>query len=221
MKTTLAGLLQWGKEMEGEQHRILLEEAYDMSDRLLDLVEGQLIISKLETGHFEPRPVRVAVPRSATRVIEILRQRYGERAGDVELSFPSRLPAAFCEESHLEQVLTNLVGNCLEYAKSPIRVDAHEVEGWLEVTVADSGPGLPAKRPEDLFQKSGPAGLNRSQGGLGLGLYLCSLVVQRSFGGRIWLQSTGPEGSVFKFTVAAAGPVASRRQPTRRVRQAT
>jgi two-component system clock-associated histidine kinase SasA len=78
----------------------------------------------------------------------------------------------------------------------------------LEVTVADDGAGLPPERREALFQKSGPAGRNRSRGGLGLGLYLCRLVVERSFGGRIWLEDAAPTGTIFKFTVPAAATAA-------------
>jgi signal transduction histidine kinase len=71
------------------------------------------------------------------------------------------------------------------------------------VTVADHGPGLAAGSLEGLFEKTGPAGRNRSQGGLGLGLYLCRLVVERSFGGRIWVASSDRGGTTFKFTVPA------------------
>ena len=60
---------------------------------------------------------------------------------------------------------------------------------------------LPAGSISDLFEKTGPAGRSRSQGGLGLGLYLCRLVVERSFGGRIWVASSTREGTTFKFTV--------------------
>jgi len=62
---------------------------------------------------------------------------------------------------------------------------------------------LPAASLETLFEKTGPAGRNRSQGGLGLGLYLCRLVVERSFGGRIWAASSDRNGTTFKFTVPA------------------
>jgi signal transduction histidine kinase len=54
-----------------------------------------------------------------------------------------------------------------------------------------------------VFDKTGPAGRSRSQGGLGLGLYLCRLVVERSFGGRIWVASSDRKGTTFKFTVPA------------------
>src|SRR5581483_11029851 len=110
--------------------------------------------------------------------------------------------AAFCEPTHLEQVLSNLVGNALEYTTAPIHVSARVDEGgWLEVTVADEGQGLPPERVESVFRKTAPAGQNRARGGLGLGLYFCRLVVARSFGGRIWLAEPGRGGTTFKFTV--------------------
>ena len=62
-----------------------------------------------------------------------------------------------------------------------------------------------ARLPSGLMPivSTGPAGRNRSQGGLGLGLYLCRLVVERSFGGRIWVASSNREGTTFRFTVPA------------------
>jgi signal transduction histidine kinase len=96
------------------------------------------------------------------------------------------------------------VGNALEYTSGQVLVEGRQGNrGWLEVTVTDHGQGLPASSVESLFEKTGPAGRSRSQGGLGLGLYLCRLVVERSFGGRIWVASTGRDGTTFKFTVPA------------------
>src|SRR5437588_4062287 len=204
MKTTLAGILQWERHMDAEQRSALLVEAYEMSDRLLNLVEGQLIIAKLETRQFEPNAAQVQLDQALEHVMAVLRHRYGDRTERVSVRLPRTLPAAFCEPTHLDQVLTNLVGNALEYTRAPIRVTARARDGWLEVTVADEGPGLPPDRVDSLFEKTGPAGQNRARGGLGLGLYLCRLVVERSFGGRIWLEATGRGGTTFKFTVPAA-----------------
>jgi PAS domain S-box-containing protein len=211
MKTTLAGILQWERHMEAEQRTALLVEAYEMSDRLLNLVEGQLIIAKLETRQFEPNPAPVQLTQAVEHVMAVLRHRYGERTERVEVKLPRQLPAAFCEPTHLDQVLTNLVGNALEYTGAPIHVSARHHGEWLEVTVSDEGPGLPVERVESLFRKTAPAGQNRARGGLGLGLYLCRLVVERSFGGRIWLAATGGSGTTFKFTVPAAGIAAQRK----------
>src|SRR5450830_415621 len=134
----------------------------------------------------------------------VLRHRYQERSAAVQVSLPAGLPPAFCEPAHVGQVLTNLIGNALEYTTGSVLVEARLVQrGWLEITVADRGQGLPAASLETLFEKTGPAGRNRSQGGLGLGLYLCRLVVERSFGGRIWAASSDRNGTIFKFTVPA------------------
>src|SRR5919204_1769671 len=195
MKTTLAGIIQWEELIGPQERQALLQEAYEMSDRLLSLVEGQLIIAKLETRRFEPNPAAVPLRKALDQVMGVLRHRYGEeRASVVEVRLRDGLPTAYCEPTHLDQVLTNLIGNALEYTQAPIRVTARTRDDWLEVTVSDEGPGLPPDRVESLFEKTGPAGQNRARGGLGLGLYLCRLVVERSFGGRVWLGGTRPGG---------------------------
>jgi PAS domain S-box-containing protein len=205
MKTTLAGIIQWDDTIDARGRRELLQEAYESSDRLLSLVESQLIIAKLETKHFEPTPETIELKPAMESVLNVLAHRYADRIDAVEVKLHDGLPRAYCEPTHLAQVLTNLIGNALEYTSGQVKVRARSVpDGWLEVTVADSGPGLPPGSLADLFEKTGPAGRNRSQGGLGLGLYLCRLVVERSFGGRIWVASSNREGTTFKFTVPSS-----------------
>ena len=204
MKNTLAGIIQWDATIDAGGRRELLQEAYESSDRLLSLVESQLIIAKLETRHFEPNPERVDLGPALEGVMTVLHHRYAERASAVEVSLPEDLPPADCEPTHLAQVLTNLIGNALEYSDRAVLVQARTApRGWLEITVTDHGAGLPTTSLDRLFEKTGPAGRNRSQGGLGLGLYLCRLVVERSFGGRIWVASSDRSGTTFKFIVPA------------------
>jgi len=204
MKNTLAGIMQWDATIDAGGRRELLQEAYESSDRLLSLVESQLIIAKLETRHFEPSPERVDLGPALEGVMAVLHHRYAERASAVEVSLPEGLPPAACEPTHLAQVLTNLIGNALEYTAKGVLVQARIApRGWLEITVTDHGPGMPTASLDRLFEKTGPAGRNRSQGGLGLGLYLCRLVVERSFGGRIWVDASDRNGTTFKFIVPA------------------
>ena len=204
MKNTLAGIMQWDETIDSTGRRTLLQEAYESSDRLLSLVESQLIIAKLETRHFEPTPEPLELEGALTGVLAVLNHRYAERTSAVQVNLPDNLPPAFCEPAHLAQVLTNLIGNALEYTTGSVQVEARQVQrGWLEVTVADNGQGLPAATLETVFEKTGPAGRSRSQGGLGLGLYLCRLVVERSFGGRIWVAASDRRGTTFRFTVPA------------------
>ena len=204
MKNTLAGIMQWDETIDSTGRRTLLQEAYESSDRLLSLVESQLIIAKLETRHFEPTPGPVDLASALTGVLGVLHHRYAERTAAVQVNLPDHLPPAFCEPAHIGQVLTNLIGNALEYTTGSVQVEARQVQrGWLEISVADNGQGLPAATLETVFEKTGPAGRSRSQGGLGLGLYLCRLVVERSFGGRIWVAASDRRGTTFRFTVPA------------------
>jgi signal transduction histidine kinase len=204
MKNTLAGMMQWDSAIDQTGRRELLQEAYESSDRLLSLVESQLIIAKLETRHFEPTPEPVDLGSAMDGVIGVLQHRYPERSSAVEVALAAGLSQALCEPPHLAQVLTNLIGNALEYTSGPVQVEARAAQrGWLEITVTDHGQGLPSGSLDTLFEKTGPAGRNRSQGGLGLGLYLCRLVVERSFGGRIWVAASNRKGTTFKFTVPA------------------
>jgi PAS domain S-box-containing protein len=204
MKNTLAGIMQWDETIDSTGRRTLLQEAYESSDRLLSLVESQLIIAKLETRHFEPTPEPVDLRSAVAGVLAVLHHRYADRTTAVQVNLPDNLPAAFCEPVHFAQVLTNLIGNALEYTTGSVQVEARQVQrGWLEVTVADNGQGLPAATLDTVFEKTGPAGRSRSQGGLGLGLYLCRLVVERSFGGRIWVAASDRRGTTFRFTVPA------------------
>jgi signal transduction histidine kinase len=204
MKNTLAGIMQWDTTIDASGRRELLQEAYESSDRLLSLVESQLIIAKLETRHFEPSPEPVELGPALDGVMGVLLHKYPERSAAVQVALPAGLPPAFCEPTHVGQVLSNLIGNALEYTLGAVLVEARQVQrGWLEITVTDHGQGLPMASVESLFEKTGPAGRNRSQGGLGLGLYLCRLVVERSFGGKIWVASSDRTGTTFKFTVPA------------------
>ncbi|MDQ6898132.1 MAG: GAF domain-containing protein [Candidatus Dormibacteraeota bacterium] len=203
MRATIASLLQWDQLMEPRQRRGVLEDAYEQSERLLNLVEAQLIIAKLEAGGFQPTALPVSLKETAMQVERVLSNRYGERVNAVKFQFPAKVAEACCEPVHLEQALTNLIGNALEHAwATGIVVTAHDRGDWLEVSVKDNGRGLPPDRVKTLFRRS-PAGQHRARGGLGLGLYLCRLIVERSFGGRLWLEQTGSKGSIFKFTVPA------------------
>src|SRR5207249_2116295 len=75
MKNTLAGIMQWDETIDSTGRRTLLQEAYESSDRLLSLVESQLIIAKLETRHFEPTPEPLELEGALTGVLAVLNHR--------------------------------------------------------------------------------------------------------------------------------------------------
>lgn len=204
IRTTIAVLVDWLPTMTAEQQRALLESAYEQSERLLHVAEAQLMIAKLEQGDVDLEPQPVDVRESLDRVRRLLVHRYGDRALSVTTEMPRDLPLAMAVPTHFDEVLTNLIGNALEHTDSgAIRVLAAAEQDRLRIAVEDHGAGLPSHRVNRIFERGGPPGSHRARGGLGLGLYLCRLIVERSFGGRIEVTRTGPDGTTIEFTVPA------------------
>lgn len=109
----------------------------------------------------------------------------------------------------VRQLLDNLVGNAVKYVAPEVRptvtVTGVEVDGMLEVSVADNGIGIPPGERERVFQPLVRAEAGGSYAGTGLGLAICRRVVERH-GGRIWVDPEVREGTVVRFTLPLAFP---------------
>lgn len=100
----------------------------------------------------------------------------------------------------MERVLVNLLENAARYtpAGSSVRIAARVADGNFELVVSDDGPGLPAGRESDMFRKFERGRRESATPGVGLGLALCSAIVE-AHGGRITAGSS-PEGGA-RFTI--------------------
>ena len=125
------------------------------------------------------------------------------------------VPRQVLADDLLCEVFTNLIGNAIKHGGPgvavTIRVGAEE-GGFLRVTVADTGRGIPDDRKEEIFHR-----YERKQRGVGegLGLYLVRILIDR-YGGRIWVEDRIPgcpgEGAAFSFLLREAGGVPERLQ---------
>lgn len=116
-----------------------------------------------------------------------------------------------CDKERLNQVLSNLLGNAVKFTpeNGKISVGTQEIEGGTLFWVQDTGPGIPSKLYEHLFEPYYQAEENRGQG-LGLGLSIAKGIVE-AHGGHIWAESEPGNGSTFFFVIprkAAASKVA-------------
>jgi len=115
----------------------------------------------------------------------------------------------------LEQVMNNLLDNALRYTPpgGMVRVGCRDLQpGTLQVTVSDSGPGIPATELPHLFERFYRGGGNQGTGGrkgYGLGLAISREIV-RAHGGEIWAASEEGHGTTFVFTLPTAGRVTRR-----------
>src|SRR5262249_37687257 len=111
---------------------------------------------------------------------------------------------ARCDQRRIEQVLVNLVGNAVKYARAggviEITTRALGPRGGVEVSVGDDGPGIPAPDRERVFEPYVQLGDRRTAGGVGLGLAICRRLVE-AHGGRIHVEERAGGGCQFVFTL--------------------
>jgi len=183
------------------------------AQHLSRLVDDLLDISRITRGKIELRKEPVELAAVLQRSVEStspLVEAYGHR---LEIELPSAPVLIHADSTRLEQILTNLLNNAAKYTEpgGELRVWA-KVEGEdVAVGVRDSGIGMSPEllpRVFDLFTQA-ERSLDRSQGGLGIGLALVRRLVQLH-GGSVSAHSEGPgKGSEFVVRMPALAPEAA------------
>jgi len=179
--------------------RELLQTVHEEAMRLNRLVRNLLDMTRLEAGALkvqkELQPIEEVVGAALERMDDRLRGR------DVHTEIPRDLPLVPFDSALIEQVLINLLENATKYTPpgSPIEVAARVRREWVEVEVADRGPGIAPKDAERVFDKFYRAREGEG-GGAGLGLTICRGIVV-AHGGRIWVESREGGGASFRFTL--------------------
>lgn len=113
------------------------------------------------------------------------------------------LPPVKADGNRLEQILYNLIGNAIKFTESgEIRVEASRQDGFVRLSVSDTGIGVPESKHEAIFQvfEQGESSASREYGGTGLGLSITRKLVELH-GGSIGLDSAPGRGSTFTFTL--------------------
>lgn len=120
------------------------------------------------------------------------------------LALDEELPRVTIDTIQLEQVLLNLLRNGVEAftsATCPIRKvtirTSCNSDGWVEVMVADTGPGISADLIGHIFD---PFVTTKGEAGMGMGLSICRSIIE-AHGGRLWADSSPGEGAVFFLTL--------------------
>jgi two-component system phosphate regulon sensor histidine kinase PhoR len=185
--------------------RRFLDRAEAEVDALTQMVQELLELSRLESGQVPLKVRPVPVAEAIVPPAERLRPQ-AERAG-LEMSFdlPADLPPVQADPERVGQVVVNLVHNAIKFtpAGGRIRIAARRVGDEVQVSVEDTGVGIPLEDQGRIFERFYKADRARSSGGTGLGLAIAKHVVQ-AHGGRIWVQSVEGRGSTFSFTLPVA-----------------
>jgi two-component system NtrC family sensor kinase len=181
--------------------------AYRQAQRLNELVDCILDLTKLQAGRLPVTPTLTAMAPWLRRVVAQFEGLANERG--LRLLGPTALPEALhllVDAGKLEQILTNLLSNALKHtpAGGTVTVEAAfpGPDGRYLLTVHDTGPGIAAAEHERVFERFYQSPQNQAQGGTGLGLAL-SRELATLLGGTLTLASQPGTGAAFTLTFAA------------------
>lgn len=188
-------------------------ERLDVSaDRLSMYINNILNVSRYDRRHLQLRLKEEKLSRIYDTIRDDLDLRARTQHRTLNISFPDDLPTIAADRSSLSEVITNLVDNAIKYSNEGglILISAKVVGESVEVSVKDSGIGIPASLVAHVFDKFYRSHRSRENTvGTGLGLYISRAIIE-SHGGTIGVQSEEGRGSVFSFTVPIYSTIADR-----------
>jgi len=188
-----------------ETNQSLLNLGNSTIEHMQLLVDSLLDIARMESGEvqldLEPLDVKDVIENSTDRPVLPMRDNV-----TLETDVPDMLPLVMADREKLERIMANLVGNAIKYTPGggQITVAAGSHNSHVEISITDTGPGIPPEDRERIFERFTRIKENTSsRKGFGLGLAFCRLAVE-AHGGKIWVEDgDGGMGSRFIFTLLA------------------
>jgi signal transduction histidine kinase len=186
-----------------EKQEEYLKDIYASGTHLLSLINDILDLSKIEAGRMELELTDFDLPTALDNAIVLVRERAARHGISLHKSFDERLGQIQADERKARQVVLNLLSNAIKFTPEGGRIDVGAVpkDGFVEVSVSDTGIGIAPEDQEKVFEEFRQVGTAAKKvEGTGLGLTLCRKFVELH-GGRIWVKSEVGVGSTFTFTI--------------------
>lgn len=203
-----------------EKRRRYLNNIIVSSRHLLDLINDLLDLAKIEAGRMEVRIATMNVRDTAEGLVNLVRPQAEKAEVNLRTRVPPNLPSVDTDPGKVQQILFNLLSNAIKFTPtggtvtmSAELVDIRgrslapadvtdEVNGFLRISIADTGPGIAAEDHERIFEKFTQLDLSvtKEHGGTGLGLTI-SRDLARLLHGRIELDSEPGQGATFRLVI--------------------
>lgn len=194
-------MMQRWRTMTPETVSECVEAIHRQGTRLTRLVDDLLEVARIESGTIESEPRQVNI----AHIIGTTISEGGHVDTPIRVDCPPDL-LAMADPDRLQQILTNYLENARKYGAPPFSVTASAAGPWVQVSVEDHGPGVPAEFIGNLFDKFARAGAVKDVPGTGLGLSIVQGLA-RAQGGEAWYEPGEPDGS--RFCVRLPRPTVS------------
>ncbi|MBW2624194.1 MAG: HAMP domain-containing histidine kinase, partial [Deltaproteobacteria bacterium] len=195
-----------------DQQRRLLKIAHSEINRICDLLDNLMQVSRLSSGIFELQFRTMDTTAFITQTVLKILPLAKAKNISIEKQLPSQVPNLIGDPDHLPRVFLNLLDNAIKFSSKgdavKIIVKADQKRGVIEFAIADSGPGVAKSEQYKIFKKYYRGKKVRNyNNGMGLGLSAAKDIVE-AHGGVIWVNSKEGAGSTFRFTLPSEGNLA-------------
>jgi PAS domain S-box-containing protein len=195
-------MLQTSIPKQDEGHHSVLSIALRSSRRLSRLVDSLLDLGQLESGKAALHKSIASIRSLIAEALEEVHPIAEAKGHSLQFSLPPDLPEIEMDVDMIRRVLINLLENAIKYTRQGGRINAtaRVSDHLVTVSVSDTGPGIPARDQQVIFEKFTRVQQEGRPKGLGLGLAFCRLAIE-AHGGRIGLKSEEGKGSTFFFSL--------------------
>lgn len=183
----------------------LLSAARDDSERLSQIIESLLNISRMEAGGAEPVLKPCSPQALVTQAVGAFATSCRSQGVELITQVGDDVPDVLADPIKIVHVFSNLLSNALKFSVSggSITLSAEPDGDFVRFAVQDQGPGIPKEQLPRVFEKFFRADSTGKSEGAGLGLAIAKDIVE-AHGGRIWVESNRGQGAVFSFTLRAS-----------------
>ena len=177
------------------------------SERLTRLVEDLLDVSRISAGRIELECEEFDLGSLVHEIAERMRDEFERACAPLSVEAPS--VTGRWDKARIDQIVTNLMTNALKYGKgTPVDVRLQQHGERVQLCVADQGIGIELEDQRRIFQRFERAVSPRKFGGLGLGLWITSQLVD-AHGGKIEVESRPGAGASFTVTLPIEAPASA------------
>ncbi len=183
----------------------LLVAANEDSDRLHNILNNLLDISRIEFGRAQIEFQRVSPHSIVSEVVESFRRAAQDQGVSLSVELPGDLPEVQADTTRINHVFGNLLSNALKYTSpgGKITLSAKAYEERVQFSVSDTGRGIPGKYLPRIFEQFFRVPDQGKGAGAGLGLAIVKEIVE-AHGGTVGVESTEGNGTTFTFTLRRA-----------------
>jgi len=191
-----------------EKQAELLVAAREDSDRLHDILNNLLDISRIESGRVQMEFRSISPREMAVDAVESFRTAAKDQGVALDLELPDDLPEVWADTTRVSHVFVNLLSNALKHTPpgGKVTVAARAEENGVAFSITDTGKGIPNEYLPRIFEQFFRVPDQGPQTGAGLGLAIVKEIVE-AHGGTVSVDSIEGKGSTFSFTLRGVDPI--------------